>query len=140
LSVSAQSPSDQQWAVSIVHSVGQHAYTDLAAVNYGGLIVVGWAFECSSSSSGDVDLLIDGVPFTPPYGSSWRSERSDVWTSMVGAGVCPASQTAYWSGYNAVIDVASLGLASGPHSVQLRVKNGNGVITPADSARSFLVP
>ncbi len=139
----AQEPpteAQQAEAVATLAAVGQHAYTDYAMVYAGSLIVGGWAFECSSGSQGDIDLLIDGMPYQPTPGSFFRGPREDVWMQMVNTGVCDGPHMPYFSGYDFLVPISALALAPGPHSVTLRIKNANGVMTTAARSQSFIVP
>lgn len=119
-------PDQQVAAVSTINAVGQHVQTDAARVDLGNIVYLqGWAFECSSSSGGTVEIVLDGNVLQGQL--IMRSARGDVWSWAVNSGVCPAAQTPYYSGAEAWIDISAL--AVGPHSVYYRVRNANGVVT-----------
>ena len=133
----AQKPNDnqQQAAVATIAAVGQHVATDGAWYNAGSVIVGGWAFECANTDV-TIEVVLDGAVLDLPPMAFMRVAREDVWLWAYNGGVCanPLTDVPYYSGVNAMFDASAL--ASGPHTVQFRLRNANGVMTEASAGQS----
>lgn len=137
----APSPDEQRAAVATIAAVRQFVFTDFALYNtitptLKALNVGGWGFECSSGSRGYIEVVIDGIVDSDAL--VWRWERADVWKWAVKSGACSMAATPYVSGAYAVSDVSKL--TPGMHTVFLRIRNQNGVVTPSTRPVPFYIP